>query len=237
MEPLFAVLVASAARLDEAVREEAQRRAVLERGCGGLVALVRLDAEREPAGREQADRPVRREEPNRRVAGARGRDVARFGIDRQTGHRDEVATGQLSERDLVGLREERGGIRIQADERAEGELRERHVRGRSDPVTARVTEHDRELSLRERQEVVDVPADLDARRRLVDGADLEPLDLGQPAGEQRALHRVREVLSLLREPGVIDRERGLACHKERRLDLLVTEPPRRVERDDRQRRE
>ena len=85
------------------------------------------------------------------------------------------------------------------------------------------------------EEVVDVTTDLDAGRRLVDGADLEPFDLGEPAREQRALHRVGEVLPLLVQARVVDRERRLPGDEDGGLDLLVAEPPSRIERDDRQR--
>ena len=122
VEPLVAVQVTVAARLDEAVGEEAERRAVLEGGPRRLVALVRLDPEGEPARREQADRAVGGQDADRRMPGARGRDCAAGGIDGQAGHRDEVSAGQLAECDLVRLREERGRVGVQADERAEREL-------------------------------------------------------------------------------------------------------------------
>ena len=85
------------------------------------------------------------------------------------------------------------------------------------------------------EEVVDVTTDLDAGRRLVDGADLEPFDLGEPAREQRALHGVGEVLPLLGKARVVDGERRLPGDEDGSLDLLVSEPPSRIERDDRQR--
>ena len=168
-------------------------------------------------------------------SGARGEDGARCGIDGHAGHRHEVSACQLAERDFVRLREERGRVGIQPDERPERELRKRHVRGRRDPVPAGVTEHHGELAVGQPQEVVDVASDLDAGRRLVDGADLETFDLGQPTREQRALHRVGEVLPLLGQPRVVDRERGLPGDENGGLDLLVSEPPSRIERDDRQR--
>ena len=76
VEPLVAVLVAVAARLDEAVREEAERGSGLERRASRLVRLVRLDAEREAARREEADRAVGGQDADRRMPGARGRSTA-----------------------------------------------------------------------------------------------------------------------------------------------------------------
>ena len=74
VEPLLAVLVAIESRLDEAVREDAERSSGLERGVSGLVRLVRLDAEREAPRREEADRAVGGQDANRRMSGARGAD-------------------------------------------------------------------------------------------------------------------------------------------------------------------
>ena len=95
------------------------------------------------------------------MARARGADVAGRRVDRDADHRHERPAGELAERDLVRLREELAGIRVQPDERAEDELRERHVGRRGDSVAARVAEHDRELAVGQRQEVVDVAADID----------------------------------------------------------------------------
>ena len=67
-------------------------------------------------------------------------------------------------RNLVRLREQLPRIGVEADERAEGEFRERHLGSGLDPVTARVAEDDCELAAGQRQEVVDVAADFHARR-------------------------------------------------------------------------
>ena len=97
-----------------------------------------------------------------------------------------------------------------AGERPEDELRHRHVGGRLDPVPGDVPENDREPAVGELEEVVDVAADVDPSCGLVDVADLEPRHRRQLAGQQRPLHRLRELLLLLVEAGVVDRERGLA---------------------------
>src|SRR6185436_2734616 len=47
------------------------------------------------------------------------------------------------------------------------------------------------------------------RGRLVDVADLEPADVGQLTREERALHRLGEVLLLLVETSVVDGKGGL----------------------------
>ena len=181
--------------------------------------------------------PVGRQHADRRVARAGGAHVTRRRVDGEADHGHERPARELAERDLVRLGEELAGAWVEPDERAEDELRERHVGRRRDSVAARVSEHDGELPVGQGQEVVDVAADIDLRRRLVDGADLEPLDFGQPAGEQRALHRVREVLLLLVETRVVDRERGLTGDEECRLDRVLPDPVRRVERDHGQRRQ
>ena len=198
--------------------------------------LVRLDAEREPARRQGRDRSARGQDAHGRVARAGGADVACDPFDRHADHRHERSACQFSDRDLVRLREELAWIRIEPDERAEDELRKGHVGRGGDTVAARIPEHHCELPVGQRQEVVDVAADLDAGGRLVDGADVEALDLGQPAWEKRALHRVREVLLLLIEAGVVDREGGLPRDEESGLDRVLTDAPRRIEGDDRQRR-
>ena len=115
-----------------------------------------------------------------------------------------------STHDLVRGRQEVGRLGVLARERAEDELRHRHVGGRVDPVAGDVAEHDREAAVRELEEVVDVAADVHPRRRRVDGADVEPGDLRLLARQQRALHRVRELLLLLVEARVVEGERGLA---------------------------
>ena len=56
-------------------------------------------------------------------------------------------------------------VRVLARERAEDELRHRHVRRRLDAVAGDVAEHDGEPAVGELEEVVDVAADVDARRR------------------------------------------------------------------------
>ena len=57
---------------------------------------------------------------------------------------------------------------VLACERAEHELRHRHVGGRVDAVAGDVAEHDRQPAVGELEEVEDVAADVDLRRRLVD---------------------------------------------------------------------
>jgi hypothetical protein len=76
---------------------------------------------------------------------------------------------------------------------------------------------------------------VDARRRLVDVPDLEAGDCRELAREERALHRLREVLLVLVEARVLDRERGLRADRHRRFDELGVEAPRRVEREERER--
>ncbi len=195
-----------------------------------------MPSARPPIGTVETS-PSGPEHARRRMARARGAHDAGGGVDGQAGHGHERPSRELTERNLVRLRQEVGRIRVQADERPERELGEGHVGRGRDSVAARVPQHDRELPVRQREEVVDVASDLDPRRGLVDGTDLEAIDVRNPARQQRALHRVCEVLPFLGEPCVLDGERGLPGDEERRLHLLVAEAPRGVERDDRERRE
>ena len=117
--------------------------------------------------------------------------------------------------------QERPRLRVEARERAEDELRHRHVGGRVDPVAGDVAEHDRQPPVAGLQVVVDVSADADERRRLVDRADLEARDLRAEARQQRALHRVGERLLLLVEARVVDGERRLGGDEQRRVERLV----------------
>ena len=114
-------------------------------------------------------------------AGGAG-DLAVSRVDRQVQHRDELARADLLDDDVVRGGQERARLRVEARERAEDELRHRHVGRRVDPVAGDVAEHDREPLVVGLQVVVDVAADADERGRLVDRADLEPR---HPAGAYR----------------------------------------------------
>ena len=100
-----------------------------------------------------------------------------------------------------------------------------------------VTERDRKAAVVEREEVVDVSADIEPGRRFIDVAELDAVDLRIHPREQRSLHRVREALLLLVEPGVLERERGLAGDRERELEVALAERPARIERHQRDRAE
>ena len=238
VEPILAVLVAVAARLDEAVREEAERGSGLERRLRRLVRLVRLDAEREAARREQADRAVGGQDADRRdarrsrpkTAPWSGSTVTQTIVTKFPPASSPNATSFACARSAAG-----SGYSRTSDRNANFASAMSAVAAIPCPLASPSTTASSPSG--QRQEVVDVTSDLDPGRRLVDGADLEPLDLGQPAREQRALHRVGEVLPLLGQARVVDRERGLAGDEHGGLDLLVAEPPSRIERDDGQRGE
>ena len=127
--------------------------------------------------------------------------------------------------------EEVAGLRMLARERAEHELRHRHVGRRLDAVAGDVAEDDREPAVLELEEVVDVAADVDACGRLVHLSDLEPFDLRLLAREERALHRVGELLLLLIEARVVDRECSLTRDRERGIDGGVGDRLARSERE------
>ena len=78
-------------------------------------------------------------------------------------------------------------------------------------------------------------ADVHARGRLVDVSDLEARHVRELAREERPLHRLGEVLLLLVEPGVVDRERRLRAHGHGGVGPGSPSRPLAVERDDRER--
>ena len=100
------------------------------------------------------------------------------------------------------------------------------------PVTSPSTTASRPS--RELEEVEDVAADVDLRGGLVDRTDLEPGDRRPLAGQQRPLHRLGELLLLLVEARVVDRERGLLRDRARGRERLARDRRRGIERDDRQ---
>ena len=107
------------------------------------------------------------------MARTRGRDLASHSVDDQIRERDEFAGGDLADDDVVGGLEEICRLRMLAGQRAEDELRHRHVGRGFDPVTGDVAERNREPTVGELHEVVDVSADLDTRRGLIGIAELE----------------------------------------------------------------
>ena len=62
-----------------------------------------------------------------------------------------------------------------------------------------------------------------------------PCELGMRPRQQRAPHRVRELLLLLVQAPVVDRERRLRGDRQRRVERLARDRPARVERHDRER--
>ena len=106
-----------------------------------------------------------------------------------------------------------------------------------DPVPGHVAERNRQRSVLEHHEVVDVAADLDPRGGSVDGTNVQALDLGLVVGQERALHGIREGLLLLVQARIVDRECGLPHDRERHLDRLVANRPLGAERDEGNRRQ
>jgi hypothetical protein len=166
------------------------------------------------------------------VTRARRGDLAGRRVDGDVKHRDELSRLDLFDDDLVRVRQEVRGFRVLPRERPEAELRHCHVGGCLDPLAEHVADDDREPALVEGEEVVDVPAHVDAGRRLVDVADVEPGGGGEGARQERALHRLREVLLLLVETRVVDCEGGLGRHRHGRFNRLVPERPGWVEREE-----
>ena len=167
------------------------------------------------------------------MPGARAVDGASR-VDQQVRHRDELADGDLAHDDVVRVRQEVRRLGMLACERPEDELRHRHVGGRVDPVPGDVAEHDRQPAVGELHEVEDVAADVDLRRRLVDRPDLEARHVGPLARQQRLLHRLGELLLLLVEACVVDRECSLLRDRPRGRERVRVDRLGRVEREDRQ---
>ena len=111
--------------------------------------------------------------------------------------------------DLVRRGEEVARLGMLAGERAEDELRHRHVGRGVDAVPGDVAEHDREPAVVEREEVVDVAADLDVRRRSYIAPTSSPSTVGRNCGSSERCIESEEVLLLLVEARVVDRQRGL----------------------------
>ena len=198
------------------------------------VLLAAVDPEREPGRRQHLHGSVRPDEPRWRVAGVRGGELAGLRVEDGVDHRQELAERDLLDDDVVRAREERPGLRIGAGERAERELRHRHVRRGLDPLADHVADAHGDPPVLEREDVVDIAAHVDLRRRLVDVADLETRNFGERAREERSLHRLGEVALLLRQAGVVDREPRLRGDGGRGLECVGVERARRVERDQRQ---
>ena len=171
------------------------------------------------------------------MAGARADELTGFRVDGHVDERDELLGRQLAERDLVGELEEVARLGVLARQRAEDELRHRHVGRGIDAVAGHVAERDGEPAVRQGEEVVHVPADLDTPRRGVHRADVEAGDVGLRARQQRTLHRVRERLLLLVQARAVDRDRGLAHDRVGQLERPARDRPRRVEREQGQGRE
>jgi hypothetical protein len=171
------------------------------------------------------------------VTRARARDLAPARIDEEVEHRDELARADLVHDHLVRIREERRRIRPFPRERAEAELRHRHVGRCLDPLSGHVAEKHREAAALEGEEVVHVAAHLHARRGLVQVPDVETGNRGKLPREQRPLHRLGEVLLLLVEARVVDRKGSLRRDDHRRVDVFRLERPGRIDREQSERPE
>ena len=117
--------------------------------------------------------------------------------------------GDLADDDVVRRLQEVARLGMLARERAEHELGHRHVGRGFDAVARDISERQSKPAVGQFEEVVHVAPDLHARGGLVGSAELEPRQLRHRLRQQRALHRVRELLLLLVQARVVDRERGL----------------------------
>ena len=200
-----------APRLDHAVGVEDDRRAGRQLGAH---LLVRLRAHRSRARARRSDsgstRAVGQHEPRLRMAGARAATRRRRGSISDVRHRDELADRDLPDDDLVRVRRgnrDGSGCSRASERKTNFAIAMSAVASIPCPVTSPSTTASRPSG--ELEEVEDVAADVDLRRGLVDRPDLEPGDVRLLARQQRLLHRLGELLLLLVEPRVVDRERGL----------------------------
>ena len=200
-----------------------------------LVLLATVDPEHEAVHLERPRRAVGQDDARRGMTRARARDGAADAVDDDVAHADELADSDLAADHVVGGGEEVGRLRMLAGERAEDELGHRHVGRGVDAVPGDVSEHDGEPAVVEREEVVDIAADLHARRGLVQLADLQSLDDRPGAWQERTLHRVRELLLLLVQTGVVDREGRLGGNRRGRVDRLLRDRAARPEGEDAER--
>ena len=112
------------------------------------------------------------------MTGSRDGDVARARVNHDVDHRDELSGRDLADDDVVGRLQEIARLGVLTRERTEDELRHCHVGGSLDPVSGDIPERHGEPAVRQLHEVVHVTPDLDARRRFVRCAELEPLQAG-----------------------------------------------------------
>src|SRR5262245_53710209 len=110
VEPVAAVELASAPRLDEAVGVDDERRAGRQRVDDLLVLLVLGDPEHEAARRNRADGAVGLEDPRLRMPGARDPQLAGVRVEGDVDHRDELPGRDLAADDVVREREEVGRL-------------------------------------------------------------------------------------------------------------------------------
>ena len=92
--------------------------------------------------------PSARDDPRRRMPCAGRRDAARAPVDDEVDHRDELARRDLADDDFVRRLEEVARLGMLARQRAEDELRHRHVRSGFDAVPCHVAERDRKPAVR-----------------------------------------------------------------------------------------
>src|SRR5918992_2216619 len=230
VEPLMAVELALSPRLDHAVGEENDRAARVELLAGLRVALVGGDPEREAAGRELDDPAVVADEARVGMAGAGASELAALRVERQIDERHELALLQLFDGHLVRRPQEAGRIRVLPRQRAEDELRHRHVGRGVDPLARHVTDDHCEPAVGKRRVVEDVAADVEPGRRLIDAADFDSGQDRRGCGQKRTLHRVGEAGLLLVQPGVVDGEGRLGSERTKGLDRLGIGRPTWVER-------
>ena len=97
-----------------------------------------------------------------------------------------------------------------------------------------VADRDDEAPAGRRHDVVEVPADLVAvPRRAIDRGDVDPGDLGQMGGQQAALERRGDVALALVQRGPVERRPGLGEEQLEQAHVLVGQPPRHAEREQR----
>ena len=133
------------------------------------------------------------------MAGRCEPQAARLGVDHDRHHRDQLLGPAGGRHHQVELLHRLGRVAVLPQEHPQQVLDLEGGDRRLDAVPGHVADDDGQAGRRDRVHVVEVPGH-EAFARLVDPADLEPLDLGQILGRQPGRPAARRFQLLLERP-------------------------------------